>query len=54
MVAGHIVAQGADGKLHHYDVAGYVVVVTSVLACVLLWRVERGIRVTTTAVPATP
>ena len=43
LVAGHIVAQGADGKLHHYDVAGYVVVATSLLACVLLWRIQRGI-----------
>jgi predicted MFS family arabinose efflux permease len=44
VVAGHIVQQGTDGKLHHYDVAGYVVVATSLLACYLLWRVERGIR----------
>ena len=44
VVAGHIVQQGADGKLHHYDVAGYVVVLTSVIACYLMWRVERGIR----------
>jgi len=42
-VAGHIVQQGADGKLHHYDVAGYVVVGTSLLACVLMWRIQRGI-----------
>lgn len=44
VVAGHIVQQGADGKIHHYEVAGYVVVGTSLLACVLLWRIERGIR----------
>ena len=43
LVAGHIVMQGVDGKLHHYDVAGYVVVATSLLACVLLWRIQRGI-----------
>ncbi|MBC8028198.1 MAG: MFS transporter [Steroidobacteraceae bacterium] len=43
LVAGHIVTQGADGRIHHYDVAGYVVVVTSLLACVLLWRIQRGI-----------
>jgi len=42
-VAGHIVQQGADGKLHHYDVAGYVVVATSLLACFLMWRIQRGI-----------
>ena len=32
LVAGHIVQQGTDGKIHHYEVAGYVVVATSVLA----------------------
>jgi len=42
-VAGHIVQQGADGKLHHYDVAGYVVVGTSLLACFLMWRIQLGI-----------
>jgi predicted MFS family arabinose efflux permease len=54
VVAGRIVQQGADGRLQHYDVAGYVVIVTSLLACVLMWRVERGIRGRTpaAAVPA--
>ena len=49
LVAGHIVQQGADGKLHHYDVAGYVVVATSLLACFLLWRVQRGVAAPATA-----
>jgi predicted MFS family arabinose efflux permease len=43
LVAGHIVLQGADGRIHHYDVAGYVVVATSLLASVLLWRIQRGV-----------
>ena len=43
LVAGHIVVEGADGRIHHYDVAGYVVVATSLLACILLWRIQRGI-----------
>jgi predicted MFS family arabinose efflux permease len=47
--AGHIVQQGADGRLHHFEVAGYVVVATALLACFLLWRVENGVR---GAVPA--
>ncbi len=51
VVAGHVVQQGADGKLHHYDIAGYVVVATALLACVLMSRIERGIRVAQ-AVPA--
>jgi predicted MFS family arabinose efflux permease len=43
LVAGHIVQQGADGRIHHYDIAGYVVVGTSLLACFLMWRIQRGI-----------
>jgi len=52
LVAGHIVAQGADGKIHHYDVAGYVVVATSLLTCLLLWRVQRGLVGPAVAAPA--
>jgi predicted MFS family arabinose efflux permease len=44
LVAGHIVQQGADGRIHHYEVAGYVVVATSLTASVLLWRIQRGIQ----------
>lgn len=43
LVAGHIVQEGVDGTLHHYDVAGYVVVATSLLASVLLWRIQRAV-----------
>jgi predicted MFS family arabinose efflux permease len=43
LVAGHIVQQGADGRIHHYDIAGYVVVATSLLASVLLWRIQRAV-----------
>jgi predicted MFS family arabinose efflux permease len=43
LVAGHIVQQGADGRIHHYEVAGYVVVATSLLASVLLWRIQRAV-----------
>jgi predicted MFS family arabinose efflux permease len=42
LVAGHIVQQGADGRIHHYDIAGFVVVATSLLACILLWRVQNA------------
>jgi predicted MFS family arabinose efflux permease len=44
LVAGHIVQQGADGRIHHYEVAGYVVVATSLLASVLLWRIQRAVQ----------
>ena len=43
LVAGHIVQQGADGRIHHYNIAGFVVVGTSLLACVLLWRIQHGL-----------
>ena len=42
VVAGHIVSQGADGRLQHFDVIGYVVVATSVVALGLVWRLQRG------------
>ena len=54
LVAGHIVQQGADGKIHHYDIAGYVVVATSLLACFLLWRVQRGITAHAATAAAAP
>jgi predicted MFS family arabinose efflux permease len=43
LVAGHIVVQGADGRLQHYDVAGYVVIATALIVSVLMWRIQRGI-----------
>jgi len=44
VVSGYIVQQGADGRLQHYDVAGYVVVATGALAAILMWRIDRGVR----------
>jgi predicted MFS family arabinose efflux permease len=52
LVAGHIVQQGADGRIHHYDIAGYVVVGTSLLASLLLWRIQAGIAARTPAASA--
>lgn len=49
VVAGHIVQQGADGRIHHYEIAGYVVVATSLVASLLLWRIDRSIKVAPTA-----
>jgi hypothetical protein len=45
LVAGHIVKVGADGRILHYDVAGYVVITTSLLTLSLLWRLQRGVSV---------
>lgn len=52
VVAGHIVVEGADGRLQHYDVAGYVVVITGLLACLMMWRIDRAVRIA--AGPRTP
>ncbi|WP_157604377.1 MFS transporter [Rhizobacter sp. Root1221] len=41
VIAGHIVVLGADGKLQHFDVVGYVVVGALVTALALLWRLHR-------------
>ncbi|MEO6918798.1 MAG: MFS transporter [Collimonas sp.] len=45
VVAGHIVTVGADGKLQHFDMLGYVLVGTSLAALLLLWRLQRSIGV---------
>lgn len=42
VVAGHIVALGADGRLLHFERVGYVVVGTSLVAFVLLRALVRG------------
>ena len=44
VVAGHIVAIGADGSLLHFDTIGYVVVATGLLALTLVWRLNRNLR----------
>jgi predicted MFS family arabinose efflux permease len=44
VVAGHIVILGADGRLLRYDIAGYVVVITSLISATMLWYLNRTIR----------
>ncbi|MAF03844.1 MULTISPECIES: MFS transporter [unclassified Herbaspirillum] len=44
IVAGHIVTLGADGQLQHFDVVGYVIVGTTLLASVLVWRLNRDVQ----------
>ncbi len=44
VIAGNIVTIGADGKLQHFDVAGYVVLGASVAAALLLWQLQRSTR----------
>ena len=42
VVAGHIVTLGADGRLEHFEVVGYVVVGTSLASLLLLRQLVRG------------
>jgi predicted MFS family arabinose efflux permease len=53
VVAGHIVTLGADGKLQHFDVLGYVLVGTSLAALLLLWRLQRSLGAAAAPLPAT-
>lgn len=43
LLAGHIVTIGVDGKLQHFDVVGYCLVATTVVAAFLVRRVQRGL-----------
>jgi predicted MFS family arabinose efflux permease len=49
VVAGHIVTLGADGKLEHFDMIGYVITGASLVTLVLVWRLQRGIASATVA-----
>lgn len=46
LLAGHIVMIGADGKVLHFDVVGYCLVATTVVAVYLVRRVQRGLLAT--------
>ena len=41
VIAGHIVSFGADGKLQHFPMVGYVVVLTVLLSATLTWRIQH-------------
>lgn len=43
VVAGHIVSVGADGKLLHIPTLGYVIVGTTLVSAVLVWRIQQSI-----------
>jgi Na+/melibiose symporter-like transporter len=44
VLAGHIVTIGADGTLHNFDLVGYVVVATALVAATLMWRLNGNLR----------
>jgi predicted MFS family arabinose efflux permease len=43
LLAGHIVLIGVDGKLQHFEVVGYCMVATTLVAGYLVWRVQRSL-----------
>jgi predicted MFS family arabinose efflux permease len=43
LLAGHIVVIAADGKLQHFDIVGYCLVATTLVAGYLVWRVQQGL-----------
>jgi predicted MFS family arabinose efflux permease len=43
VVAGHIVSQGANGRIEHFPQVGYVVVGTTLLAIGLVWSIQRQV-----------
>lgn len=53
LVAGHMVALGADGKIQNFPLVGYVVMCTTLLAAIMTWRVQRGVQMHAAAKAAT-
>jgi predicted MFS family arabinose efflux permease len=51
LLAGHIVLIGADGRILHYEIAGYVVIATSLITAFMLWRLSRGIGIAAAVPP---
>ena len=49
LIAGHIVERGADGRILHFPVVGYVVVCTSAATIFLVWNIQRQLQARATA-----
>jgi predicted MFS family arabinose efflux permease len=54
LVAGHIVARGADGRLEHMDVVGYVVVGSTLVSMALVARIAAMVKARGATAPAGP
>jgi hypothetical protein len=54
MVSGFIVVEMADGSLLHFDVLGYVLVVTTLLSLAFMFLISRRIAAQRTAAAAPP
>jgi predicted MFS family arabinose efflux permease len=44
LLAGHIVSQGADGRIEHFADVGYVVVGTTLVTIGLVWRIQHQLQ----------
>ena len=44
LIAGHIVTFGADGKLQHFPIVGYVVIGSTLISGVAVWQIQRDLR----------
>ena len=53
VIAGHIVTLAPDGRLGHFDIVGFVIIGTTLLASVLVWRLHRDLQARESAA-ATP
>ncbi len=51
LIAGHLVAFGPDGKLLHFPMIGYIVVGTTLITGMLVWRIHEGIQKQTVMTP---
>ncbi len=44
LAAGHIVSFGADGRLLHFPVVGYVVISSTLIGIVMVWNIQRSVQ----------
>jgi predicted MFS family arabinose efflux permease len=52
LLAGHIVSQDATGRIEHFEDVGYVVIVTTLITIVLVWRIQHQLQQRTAAAAA--
>jgi hypothetical protein len=44
VIAGHIVTLGADGRIEHFPLVGYVVCGTTLVGMWLMWQINRQLQ----------
>ena len=43
LIAGHVIAFGADGKLLHFPMVGYIMVGTTLVTALLVWNINKAV-----------